>query len=71
LTSRQKYAVDGIVTEIEDDNEIKSKSRFKRKVNENTVILKNIIKHDEDNFTSFDRSETPDFYLKNLQNNKV
>lgn len=71
LTSRQKYAVDGIVTEIEDDNEIKSNSRFKRKVNENTVILKNIIKHDEDNFTSFDRSETPDFYLKNLQNNKV
>lgn len=57
VSSKQKYRVDEVPIDIEDDN-LKRK-KLSRKSTRNTVVLKQITKY-EDNFTQINRSETPD-----------
>ena len=57
VSSKQKYRVDEVPTDIEDDNT--KRKKLSRRSKRNTVVLKQITKH-EDTFTEINRSDTPD-----------
>lgn len=67
MTSKQKYKVDTIAIDVEDDDETAKQKN--RKPNMKNVVLNKLTLYDDNNFTSFDRSETPDFF-KSLDDKK-
>jgi len=72
LSSKQKYMIDSEVASLESESvsELANTTNEggkvkKRSTNLKPVVLKKYLNNDNDNFLSFERSQTPEFFLNN------
>jgi hypothetical protein len=72
LSSKQKYMIDSEVASLESESvsemantASESGKVKKRSTNLKPVVLKKYLNNDNDNFLSFERSQTPEFFLNN------